>query len=663
MDTPAPPSPPALLPPPQSSSFPPAPPLLWQGSITVALGPGLPESRALAALARLRRAWGSHGIRLTRSRPGSPADLRLQWGRALNGEEHEDSESYRLEIGEAGVLISGAGPRGLVHGCATLAQLATPLPLDEGSGEAPNPVCPSPGIQLPIGRVEDHPHFPHRGVMIDVSRDKVPTLPTLLRRIDRLASWKINQIQLYFEHVFAYQGHETVWREASPFTPAQVRALDLFCRHRGIELVPNQNSFGHFHRWLRHDEYRPLAECPEGVEHPFSDEIEPFSLCPTDPETFQLLGDLYSQLLPCFSSDQLNVGCDETFDMVRCRSQEAAEERSSHAVYLDTVNTIANLAHQHGRRIQLWGDILLKHPEAAHQLPEDSVILEWGYEADHPFHQHVPKFAAACQPPSRRQLYVCPGTSSWNSFGGRWQNALDNLAAAAQAGAEHGAHGLLITDWGDYGHLQPPVISLPGLVAGACRAWCPDGLNQPGAPSVENLLDRHALLDPSGTLSTALRELGSAFTEIGGRAFNGTPLFHLIIHPDDGLDHRRYQGLSAEGLQRCKERLLAAATSLSQTRSQRPDAQLLARELTWVAELLTFACDLALGRLQAAGGGSAGALDDLPKDLAGQLAEALSPLVAEHRPLWLARHRPGGRRDSVHRLERLLGRLQQLANA
>ena len=36
----------------------------------------------------------------------------------------------------------------------------------------------------------------------------------------RLAEWKINQVFLYTEHTFAYEGHETVWKDADPLTPA-----------------------------------------------------------------------------------------------------------------------------------------------------------------------------------------------------------------------------------------------------------------------------------------------------------------------------------------------------------------------------------------------------------------------------------------------------------
>lgn len=78
-----------------------------------------------------------------------------------------------------------------------------------------------------------------QGYQLDISRCKVPTMSTLFRMVDFLASLGYNQFQLYTEHTFAYSKHETVWREASPMTPDEIRALDSYCAERGIELVPN----------------------------------------------------------------------------------------------------------------------------------------------------------------------------------------------------------------------------------------------------------------------------------------------------------------------------------------------------------------------------------------------------------------------------------------
>ena len=56
-------------------------------------------------------------------------------------------------------------------------------------------------------RILDYPDFPNRGFMLDVSRDKVPQLETLFWLVDLMASFKMNQLQLYMEHTFAYSDH------------------------------------------------------------------------------------------------------------------------------------------------------------------------------------------------------------------------------------------------------------------------------------------------------------------------------------------------------------------------------------------------------------------------------------------------------------------------
>ena len=194
-------------------------------------------------------------------------------------------------------------------------------------------------------------------------------------------------VSLFFQNLRGVSD-EQVWREASPFTSQEIQALDLFCRERHVELVPNQNSFGHMHRWLVHEPYRSLAECPDGFEHPWNPTREPYSLCAVDPKSLDLLRDLYDQLLPNFSSPLVNVGCDETLDLGRCRSAAACAERGREEVYVEFLRQVHGLVAGRGRRMQIWGDILLERPDLIGQLPPDAILLEWGYEADHPFAEH-----------------------------------------------------------------------------------------------------------------------------------------------------------------------------------------------------------------------------------------------------------------------------------
>ncbi|MGC8782655.1 MAG: beta-N-acetylhexosaminidase, partial [Anaerolineae bacterium] len=380
-------------------------------------------------------------------------------------------QGYELTITTEGIHAVASTPAGIFYAVCTLIQLLEPasreqLPGVSRLGPARRHREALKNHQLPTLRISDWPDFPNRGVMLDVSRDRVPTMETLFGLVDLLASWKINQLQLYTEHTFAYRNHPEVWAEASPFTGEEIMALDAYCRERFIELVPNQNSFGHMTRWLIHDRYRHLAEAPNGCDTRWGHYDVPLSLCPIDPGSIELVRSMYDELLPHFSSRQINVGCDETIDLGLGRSKEAVATQGIGRVYLDFLLKIYREVKARGRTMQFWGDIIMEHPELVPELPRDVIALEWGYEPDHPFDEHGRRFAESGVP-----FYVCPGTGTWNTVAGRTKSALENLRNAAMNGIRNGAIGYLITDWGDAGHWQPLPVSYLGFAWGAALSW------------------------------------------------------------------------------------------------------------------------------------------------------------------------------------------------
>lgn len=155
--------------------------------------------------------------------------------------------------------------------------------------------------------------FARLGYQLDVSRNKVPALPSLKRLVDVLARYGYNEFQLYMECAYAYKGHEAVWKGWSSYTSEDLRELADYCRARKIDLVPNQNSFAHLGPWMDVKEYAErLAEAPNGITVPKT--RGPVTLCATSPESYRFLDGLYGDLLPNFTSDRFNVGCDEVYD-------------------------------------------------------------------------------------------------------------------------------------------------------------------------------------------------------------------------------------------------------------------------------------------------------------------------------------------------------------
>jgi hypothetical protein len=526
-------------------------------------------------------------------------------------------QGYELSVKDEGIIVEASSPAGLFYGVCTLIQLLS-----------------QEGRRLPCMLVADAPDFLARGVMLDVSRDKVPTMETLTALVDMLAGWKINQLQLYTEHTFAYQGHPEVWARATPLTGEEVLALDAFCRERFVELVPNQNCFGHMQRWLVHPRYAALAETHDWFDTPWGIRLKgPYSLAPEDPGSLVLVQSMLDELLPHFSSDMVNVGCDETVDLGQGRSRESCQVRGTDRVYLDFLLKIYHAVTDRGRTMQFWGDIINNHPELIPELPKDAVAMEWGYEATHPFEQNCARFAEAGLP-----FYVCPGTSAWNTIAGRTDNALGNIRSAAASGLKHGAVGFLNTDWGDNGHWQPLPVSFLGFAAGAALAWAYDANR---AMDVPNIVSRYAFGDPTGAMGKVAYDLGNVYQALGYAPMNSSALFWALQGIPGETDSS--WDLPPLDFDSALEAIDHALLPMAHTRMARPDAAQITQEYELAARMLRHAARR--GQLLTA--------NDGPGTTARRklLDDDMREVIREYERLWLARNRAGGLPDSLARLE------------
>lgn len=416
-------------------------------------------------------------------------------------------EGYGLTINKAGVRIYYREIGGLRAGVATLRQLMRQYT-----------------VRLPCLKIRDWPDFARRGVMLDVSRGRVPKLETLLDLVERLADFKINEFQIYTEHTFAYRNYKSVWQSWGALTATEIRKLDARCRELGIDLVPNQNSFGHLRYFLEHPKLKKLAEISKPYEGSTGDFLRfPTTLAPNHPGTIKFIRELYDELLPNFSSKFLNVGCDETWDLGRGQSKKLCEQRGKGRVYVDFLKQIQREAAKRGRQMMFWGDIILNHPELIRQLPKDVIALNWGYEINHPFEKDAATFAK-----SKIPFYVCPGTATWMSLIGRHDTAYENLRLAAKSGRKHGAMGYLNTDWGDGGHPQPLAVSWPLYVAGAAHSWCSKTFNE---DLLVPVLSRDVYRDPTGKVAKAALALGVAHRKFDYLESNITPFGAVIAAP------------------------------------------------------------------------------------------------------------------------------------
>ncbi|HNT33504.1 MAG TPA: family 20 glycosylhydrolase [bacterium] len=525
------------------------------------------------------------------------------------------AQGYSLRVTRTGIELNASTAQGAFYGSMTLRQI---LRQCEGA--------------LPACTISDHPDFAVRGVMLDVCRDKVPTLETLFQYVDELSELKINQLQLYTEHTFAYRNHPEVWAQASPLTGEDILRLDAYCRERFIELVPNQNSFGHMHRWFDIPKYLDLAECPEGSTAPWGGHFGPFTLDPTNPNSLALLEDLFADLLPHFTSRQFNVGCDETFDLGQGRSKTACDKKGKDRVYLEFLLKIHRLVRKHGRKMQFWGDIILQHPDLIPELPKDVIALNWGYDANHPYSKQCPLFAKSGIP-----FYVCPGTSTWAAIAGLSDNAVANIRNAAENGLRNGALGLLNTDWGDCGHWQYLPASYVGFAAGSALSWA---FKVNRDVNLVDALDMHVFKDSSRSMGRLAYDLGNT----GVRTNNPVNNRHLFWCLQRPFSPEVLKVGTPKQIRSAMAEIEASICSLERSRMNRSDAALIRDEFANAARMLLDACKRGLVAKQKAA--SRGSILELDSEM--------RIILGEHRRLWCARNRVGGLQDSAAILEQRL---------
>ncbi|MCK4495223.1 MAG: family 20 glycosylhydrolase, partial [Candidatus Aminicenantes bacterium] len=262
----------------------------------------------------------------------------FKWQDTL-GDKRLSEEGYIIDVDvkDEYILIAARTEAGLFYGIQTLRQL-----LKNKKNK----------IIVPSLWIRDWPEIRCRGVMQDISRGQVLTIDTFKELIRTLSYFKINLLSLYIEHTFVFQKHPLISQGCGSLTKEEVKELDEYAKNYHIELVPSFQALGHFHQILRHKEYAHLAETETR-----------WSLSPAREESYKFLEELFSEIIPAFSSRFFNIGCDEVYDLGEGKSKEKAKELGKGGLYLSHILKVKEIIDKYGKTTMLWGDMLLHHPE------------------------------------------------------------------------------------------------------------------------------------------------------------------------------------------------------------------------------------------------------------------------------------------------------------
>ncbi len=323
------------------------------------------------------------------------------------------------------------------------------------------------GGLLPCVEIVDEPDLPDRGFYHDATRGRVQTLDNLKRLADTLCFYKMNQLQLYVEHTHLYRNLTELWRDDTPLTAAEILELDQYCYDRGIELVPSIATFGHLYKLLSSRSCEQLCELPDstGKAFSFKDRMDHHTVNVSNPDAMALIKDMIQEYMDLFRTDKFNICADETFDLGKGRSAAMAGEKGTGVLYLEYVKGLFDFLIERGKVPMFWGDIISGHPELYEQIPEQVLCLTWGYSENQSDREAKILYEAGAR------QYLCPGTRGWNTWLNMMWGSYENVRKMCSYARQYKAVGVLNTDWGDFGHINHPLFSIPGLIYGAVFSW------------------------------------------------------------------------------------------------------------------------------------------------------------------------------------------------
>lgn len=350
-----------------------------------------------------------------------------------------NNEGYALIVTPNKIVVGGKTESGTFYGLQTLKQLVR--------GEGAN-------VFVQGARIIDYPTMRYRAFSDDVSRGLVPTLDFVKRQIRTFAMFKMNMHSLYMEQTFASKSHPLFAPEEGSFSAEELKEIVAYAKNYHVEIVPQQQTFGHLHKVLKFEKYNRLAEVPYGDV-----------ITPQEEDSYKFVHDLYKEINEIFPSNFLHIGADETFELGEGRSREVSKEKGVGKVYFEHIGRVRDILKPYNRQLMMWGDIALSHPELIGEIPKDVIVMNWAYGPRESYTPRIEPFQKA-----GLKQFVCPSVYNFNQIFPNNENVAVNIPNFVRDGQKAGAIGVMNTNWDDDGETLFE-MTWYGVAMGAAAGW------------------------------------------------------------------------------------------------------------------------------------------------------------------------------------------------
>ena len=224
--------------------------------------------------------------------------------------------------------------------------------------------------------------FTMLGIMLDLSRNIVFTVPAMQRLFRRLALLGFNTVFLYCEDTYELEGEPAFGMMRGRYTAGEIRTMDDMASAVGIELIGCIQTLGHMAQILQWNaSYGAIKDTA--------------SVMRVDaPETHTLIGKMLDFWKDNLRSRRIHVGMDETHDLGRGRYMDINGFKSGFDLFTGHLNKVNDACLERGLQPMIWSDMFFRlgnqnqdyydlnsviPQEVRDSIPKTSQLVYWDY--------------------------------------------------------------------------------------------------------------------------------------------------------------------------------------------------------------------------------------------------------------------------------------------
>ncbi|AOG60462.1 hypothetical protein SHELI_v1c05110 [Spiroplasma helicoides] len=295
-----------------------------------------------------------------------------------------------------------------------------------------------------------------RSYLLDISRGKIPKENFIRNLLFYLSSQRINQVYFYIEPNSIVDGE--VW--LAGFEKILIRKIIEFASKFAIEIIPAVSSFSHLYDLTT--KYKEIQDTTAvkylNREFYFLDRLNHYTLDPLNDNSWKYTKAILDFATENFKSKIINIGCDEPYDLYTKEFIRKVKFADIGEIYFNYVNKIINYILEKNKEPMIWGHAIVDNEDnyfILEKLDKKVKIANCNYHS----YPELKQFELVDR--NGFEQILCGSDLTFENIFSSYSNASLNILSLYNLSKRLSfCKGLMVTHWGDFGHINSIIQGL-----------------------------------------------------------------------------------------------------------------------------------------------------------------------------------------------------------